>query len=50
LHSWSGAQAYQDVHGVDPFELIRPNLEQAWGKAEQRIVRWSISMRAGRGA
>jgi len=48
LSSWSGTQAYRDAHGADPIDLIRAELEQAWGDAEQRLVRWPLFVRASR--
>jgi SAM-dependent methyltransferase len=48
LHSWSGAQTYWDAHEIDPFETIRADLATAWNNADQREVRWPLSVRAGR--
>jgi ubiquinone/menaquinone biosynthesis C-methylase UbiE len=48
LHSWSGAQAYQDAHGTNPLEFIQRDLSAAWDDADQREVRWPLFVRAGR--
>ena len=49
LLSWSATQSYVEAQGSDPRELIRADLENAWGPPENRITRaWKIDMRVGR--
>lgn len=47
LSSWSGVQAYRQARGSDPIDLIRAELDRAWGGAGRRFIRWPLSMRAG---
>jgi len=50
LGTWSATQRYvQENDGQDPRELIRPELEKAWGDpAAAQTLRWPMMMRAGR--
>jgi SAM-dependent methyltransferase len=48
IGTWSATNRYIAEKGSDPRDLIRDEMEQAWGdpKAE-RTIRWPIMMRAG---
>jgi len=49
LGSWSSVQRYRTRTGLDPLELIRSELEAAWGdRAQSRDVTWPLHLRAGR--
>ena len=50
LGTWSATQRYMAAHnGRDPVELIRDELEQAWGNAhEERRAVWPLTVRVGR--
>ncbi len=51
LGTWSAAQRYREKTRGDPIERVRPDLERAWGDPERpRVVRWPLSLRAGRKA
>jgi len=47
LSSWSGVQAYREARGSDPLDLIRAELDRAWGAARRRLIRWPLFIRAG---
>ena len=47
LGTWSAAGRYRKAKGVDPVELVLPELERAWGNRVRR-VQWPLSVRAGR--
>lgn len=48
LGTWSAVNRYLQATGRDPREIIRRQLEDAWGDPGQpRTVRWPIMMRAG---
>ena len=48
--TWSASQAYAAAHGRDPVVMLEQELVRAgWGDpATPRIVRWPLSIRAGR--
>jgi len=47
--SWSSTQYYIKDRGVNPIELIRKDLEKAWGDSKiRRRVTWDLFLRAGR--
>jgi SAM-dependent methyltransferase len=49
LGTWSAAKRYRKALGRDPFDLVRSDLERAWGlPGRVRRVRWDIALRAGR--
>jgi SAM-dependent methyltransferase len=49
LASWSSTQRYQKRTGQDPLELIKQELETAWGNPEEaRDVIWPLHLRVGR--
>jgi len=49
LGTWSALNRYVQDKGGDPRDLIRDDMEKAWGDpSEERTVRWPIMMRAGR--
>jgi len=47
LGTWSAVGKYRKERGVDPVELVRPDLERVWGDRTRR-VEWPLSVRAGR--
>jgi len=47
LGTWSAVGKYRKERGVDPVELVRPELERVWGD-QMRRVEWPLSVRAGR--
>jgi ubiquinone/menaquinone biosynthesis C-methylase UbiE len=47
LGSWSATAAYQKKNGNDPRDLIRAEMEKAWGK-EERELRWPLVLKAVR--
>ncbi len=49
LRSWSATQRYLKAKGVDPVDLVEPDLRAAWGDSDGlREVRWNFHVRAGR--
>ncbi len=49
LGSWSASQRYREAHGSEPLDLVRSELEDAWGDPMfGREVSWDVFMRAGR--
>ena len=48
LQSWSGTVAYEKRNGHNPIELIRSDLNEAWGDAGERLLLWKLFMRVGR--
>jgi SAM-dependent methyltransferase len=48
LGSWSSVQRYRTRTGLDPLDLIRADLEAAWGDAQRaRDVTWPLHLRVG---
>jgi SAM-dependent methyltransferase len=48
IGTWSATNRYSQANGRDPRELIRRELEEAWGDPGlSRTLRWPIMMRAG---
>jgi len=46
--TWSATTRYRRAKGNDPRDLVRRELEEAWGEPEKpRAIRWPIMMRAG---
>ena len=45
LCTWSATKHYQAAKGVNPVEIIYPELATAWGEAQTRDVSWPLSMR-----
>jgi len=46
--TWSATTRYLQANGRDPRELIRGELESAWGDPDSpRTIRWPLMMRAG---
>ncbi len=49
LSTWSAVHAYRREHGEDPLDLVRSDLERAWGApGTERTVTWPLRIRAGR--
>jgi ubiquinone/menaquinone biosynthesis C-methylase UbiE len=49
MYSWSGTQRYIKANGKDPVELVKKQLESAWGDASKtREIKWDIVLKAGR--
>jgi SAM-dependent methyltransferase len=50
LGTWSAAQRYLDVHGLDPLQQMVPELAAAWGSPQtKKRIQWPIHLRIGRG-
>lgn len=48
LESWSATQKYIEKNKINPLDLIRKKLTQAWGNSnEKRKITWPIYLRAG---
>jgi SAM-dependent methyltransferase len=47
LGTWSAVGRYRKENGVDPVELVLPELARVWGDRTRR-VEWPLSVRAGR--
>ena len=47
LGTWSATQRYKEAEKRDPVEVIRAELEAAWGEADVRVVRWPLHLRMG---
>ncbi|RPH36316.1 class I SAM-dependent methyltransferase [bacterium] len=47
LHSWSGTVNYEKRNGYSPMDLIRPELEKAWGQTKERVLSWKLFPRVG---
>ncbi len=51
LLSWSSSQRYVDLNGENPVNAVRRELEEAWGKGnERKKVTWEICLRVGKKA
>ncbi|HTA27565.1 MAG TPA: class I SAM-dependent methyltransferase [Bacteroidia bacterium] len=49
LRSWSSSQRYIQATGNDPVELVKKELETAWGDQNKtRILEWPIALKIGR--
>ncbi len=49
LGTWSAVHAYRRAEGSDPLDLVRADLERAWGPpASERVVTWPLAVRLGR--
>lgn len=49
IETWSAVQRYRKERGTDPMIGLRGDLRAVWGDdAEGRLVRWPLSIRAGR--
>lgn len=49
MRTWSSCQRYQKETGRDPIEIVREELESAWGDPnEPRRIHWPVFLRAGR--
>lgn len=49
LRTWSATKQFQSAHGFDPAERLAAEFAAAWGEAGgPRLVRWALSVRAGR--
>ena len=48
LGTWSSSQRYRAQVGTDPIDLIRADMEAAWGDPSQmREVVWPLHLRVG---
>lgn len=48
FHSWSSTQQYIKTNGKDPVDLIRKELETAWGDlSKTRKITWDIILKVG---
>ena len=49
LDTWSASQRYRARHGTDPLDLVRADLEAAWGPPEvEKEILWPLHLRIGR--
>jgi len=49
MRTWSSSQSWARAHGSDPVELVRADLERAWGDPMvERHARWPLHGRIGR--
>jgi SAM-dependent methyltransferase len=49
LGTWSATQRFIEAKGIDPFKLIRADLENAWGDPEmKRRIQWPLAVRVGK--
>jgi hypothetical protein len=49
LDTWAAVPPYREQNGTDPLDLIRVDLEAAWGDPNlQREVVWPLKLRVGR--
>ena len=49
LMTWSAAERYRRANGIDPIEIVKEELAQAWGDGRaRREVRWELNLRVGR--
>ena len=49
LRSWSSSQRYIKATGKDPIDLIKKELENAWGDVSQpKEITWDITIKIGR--
>jgi hypothetical protein len=46
--SWSAVQHYIKLNGRDPVQLLRPELQKAWGNDQYKMIRFPLFMRVGR--
>jgi SAM-dependent methyltransferase len=46
--TWSAVGRYRRARREDPLQLLRPELEAVWPPEELRLVRWPLSILAGR--
>ena len=49
MRTWSASQAWERTRGTDPVDVVREDLERAWGDPEmERIVHWPLHGALGR--
>ena len=49
FHSWSSTQQYIKIKGKDPVDLIKKDLENAWGEtAQTKQITWDLILKVGR--
>jgi SAM-dependent methyltransferase len=49
LSTWSAVRQYMNAHGTDPIELVRKELEAAWGDPNvRRTVKWPLTVKVGK--
>lgn len=48
LGTWSAVDRYRRERGTDPVAALRPELAAVWPPGEERLVRWPLSLLAGR--
>jgi SAM-dependent methyltransferase len=48
LHSWSSTQNYIKTNGKDPVDLIKKQVEEAWGDiSETKEISWELVLKVG---
>lgn len=48
LRTWSAVKEYASRAGGDADRLVRPGLECAWPETHRKLVRWPLTLLAGR--
>lgn len=48
LNTWSATQRYIADRGDNPVSALQREMQQAWGAAEERTVRWKLTLKVGR--
>ncbi len=49
FQSWSATKRFADATGYDAIEMVRAELEEAWGDPHaSRRIRWPLALRVGR--
>lgn len=49
LNSWSSTQSYIKINGKNPIELVRKQLENAWGDiSKNREITWALTLKVGK--
>jgi len=48
IGSWSAVARYRSLNGDDPIPIIDAELARVWNDATAHVVRWPITLRAGR--
>ena len=49
LMTWSAAERYRRANEIDPIDMVKERLAQAWGEdGVRREVRWELKLRVGR--
>jgi SAM-dependent methyltransferase len=47
LKTWSAVKNYMNRKGTDPLELVRKEIDTAWGKEKMRVISFPLLIRVG---